>query len=184
MWLTELEHLHDDLVPEGNPSGTDRFGWMSWAPFLSACLLYDPPELELLAFANHDDQDAAQLPIQTYYQDPRAAIKVERDRANAVRKAATLEEQLRAAATYIAPDAQTYKPSTQPAAPPKPRGRPQLDDLVAVQCAIFKRHGWTYPKIAAHFGWPLRADSYGTRRRANRAMDHVTRGEELLACRK
>ena len=63
-------------------------------------------------------------------------------------------------------------------------GRPPIDPLVAVQCAVLKRQGWTDRAIAERFNWSLRPDSYDQRRRSNQVVDHVKRGREILAGRK
>jgi hypothetical protein len=63
-------------------------------------------------------------------------------------------------------------------------GRPPLDALVAVQCALLKRQGLSDLDIAERFGWPLRRDSYDKRRRSNAVINHVKLGHEILARRK
>ncbi len=63
-------------------------------------------------------------------------------------------------------------------------GRPPIDPLVAVQCALLKRQGWNDRAIAERFDWSLRPDSYDQRRRSNQVVDHVKRGREILAGRK
>jgi hypothetical protein len=62
-------------------------------------------------------------------------------------------------------------------------GRPAVDPLVAVQCVIFKRRGWSNADIATHFGWPLRADAYGVLRRSNTANEHLKAGGAILGRR-
>ena len=52
-WIADLQRfIYRPLVP-------DRYHglewWSSWSNFLSACVLYDPPETDLLAFAAYDD---------------------------------------------------------------------------------------------------------------------------------
>ena len=52
-WIADLQQfIYRPLVP-------DRYHglewWPSWSNFLSACVLYDPPETDLLAFAAYDD---------------------------------------------------------------------------------------------------------------------------------
>ncbi len=60
-------------------------------------------------------------------------------------------------------------------------GRPAIDRLDAVQCAVLRdRLGWTERQIAEHFGWSLRQDSYGTPRRSNKVQDHIRRGQEII----
>jgi len=63
-------------------------------------------------------------------------------------------------------------------------GRPPLDPLVAVQCLVFKQRGWSNANIAAHFGWPLRADAYDARRRSNVVINHLKAGAAILGSRK
>ncbi|MDQ3539738.1 MAG: hypothetical protein M3440_03545, partial [Chloroflexota bacterium] len=86
----------------------------------------------------------------------------------------TTEEDVRHAFRMIA--------ATQPQRPKG--GRPPIDPLVAVQCAIWKRRGWTDPTIAERFNWSLRSDSYDRKRRSNPVIDHVKRGNQILAGRK
>lgn len=183
-WLLELRALHEAIVPEGNPSGTNIFGWMTWAPFLSACVLHDPPEVDLLAFADHDDHEAARLSPRTFWQDSRAAIEAERIRANAVSTSSNLQDQMILHALGTQRMASTCRPSDPPVQASRSRGRLPLDDLVAVQCAILKRRGWTHHAIAEVFGWREHPESTDQRHRKNRSEDHVKRGEELLHCRK
>jgi hypothetical protein len=63
-------------------------------------------------------------------------------------------------------------------------GRPKLDPLTAVECALMKQRGYSDPEIAERFGWPLREDSYDKRRRSNPVIDHVKLGRQVLAGRK
>lgn len=56
IWLRQVHTLRDLMIPEvyrlaGSP--------VNWVRFLSACLLYDPPETDLLAFAACADHDSA-----------------------------------------------------------------------------------------------------------------------------
>lgn len=183
-WLMCLRDMHDEIVPEGNPSGTDVQGWLTWVPFLSACVLFDPPESELLTFADHDDHEAAKLTQLTFHQDARAAVEVERNRSNMVSKSSHLQDQVILHALGTQRMASTYKPSTIPAAPSRRRGRPMLDELVAVQCALWKRRGWTHHAIAEAFGWKENPESMDPRHRKNKSEDHVKRGERILLSRK
>jgi len=212
-WFESLRGLHTICVPDGNPSGTDVYGWMRWAPFLSACVLYDPPAGDLLTFADHDDQEAAQLDITTWHQDAASLLDTfteatregERlfrlhqeqeaqhvrrmrgwnDEADVVIEVQSIQHQaFELTIRHRDRLAATYKPSVVPPAPARPRGRPPLDDLTAVQCAIWKGAGWTHHAIAAAFGWQEHPDSTDPRHRKNRSEDHVKRGQQILNDRK
>jgi hypothetical protein len=60
------------------------------------------------------------------------------------------------------------------------RGRPKIDDLTAVQTAIWAEQGMTQKEIADHFGWERHPQSWDTRERSNTTRHHITRGRELL----
>jgi hypothetical protein len=57
-WLGDLASIEREVVPEGMRRRTGHW----WSRFLSACVLYDPPELELLAFAAYGDPQPVPLP--------------------------------------------------------------------------------------------------------------------------
>lgn len=201
--LGAFRTLYGTCVPDGNPSGTDALGWQRWAPFLSACVVYDPPELELLDFANHDDHKAAQLHMMTVYQVAEEWAEAAHElhsgmaRLNHAREAyptplypedpesfpADYDQEIAIINRYHVRLAAAYKLSVVPPAPARPRGRPPLDDLTAVQCAIWKRAGWTHHAIAAAFGWQDHPDSTDPRHRKNRSEDHVKRGQQILQSR-
>lgn len=184
-WLMELRDLHGVIVPEGNPSGTDVQGWMSWAPFLSACILFDPPELELLTFADHDDHEAAALPQMTYWRDARAAIEAEGIRAHSVSQSSNLQDQAILYALGTRRVAETYKESTLASLPAGLPGR-RSDELADVQCAVWLRAGIPLAAIGERLGLPERSycDEYNIyRRRPNAAEKAVRRGEAILTKR-
>ena len=66
-FLFDLRDLWTLSLPDDIRYGTNEFGWMTWAPFLSASVKYDPSPLGLLDFADHDDENAADLPQHTFW---------------------------------------------------------------------------------------------------------------------
>ncbi len=62
-------------------------------------------------------------------------------------------------------------------------GRSSLDDLTAVQSAIYEQQGWTQKRIAEHFGWKRHPSSNDPRHRSNIARDHLRRGRAVLGRR-
>jgi len=243
-----LAKLHDAIVPAQHQLGSAR--WISqkfWNTFLAACLLFDPPETELIEFANLGplppvgfvNLPRAKVDIETWtvgsvpdapimvnppvlsQPDPEALLERERWLWGAVftelgrrylapqgldvdgvieeilDDLGLLEQYTARSATVPLRKLIPVEPSTtqedvrrafQMLAATQPErgkgGRPSIDPLVAVQCAIWKRSGWTDPVIAERFGWSLRSDSYERKRRSNQVIDHVKRGNEILAGRK
>ncbi len=59
-------------------------------------------------------------------------------------------------------------------------GRSSLDDLTAVQSAIYEQQGWTQRQIADHFKWERLPASYDLVPRSNTTRNHLRRGRELL----
>jgi hypothetical protein len=53
MWLSSMFTFRDRVIPEVYRTSDDLS--RAWIKFLSACLLYDPPETELLEFARYAD---------------------------------------------------------------------------------------------------------------------------------
>jgi hypothetical protein len=190
-WLHGLRDLFRAHVPEAARSGDDRQAWMSWMPVLSACATYDPPDTELLAFAEYDDVEAAVLPRMTHWQDPETVQATFLRLAAALRRLEDVppsrerEHAAMVVATLHARDiAATWRESAGVPEPRRGKGRPPIPPLVAAQCAILKdRYGWTYEKVSERMGWEA-APSYDPRGRHNSAIDSVARGRELLESRK
>ncbi len=105
---------------------------------------------------------------------------------NPSRRPASHEEWFAIYAEYVRRKAEAWKPSTRANPSSRPANRPELDDLTAVQAAIFKvEMNLTYNEIAERLGLKsVPHESYDRRRRSNSAINHVTRGKEILACRK
>ncbi len=59
-------------------------------------------------------------------------------------------------------------------------GRSSLDDLTAVQSAIYEQQGWTQREIADHFNWEWLPASYYLVPRSNTTRNHLRRGRALL----
>ncbi|HEV2126813.1 MAG TPA: hypothetical protein VGW38_29000 [Chloroflexota bacterium] len=191
-WLRDLRTLFQGHVPEARQSGDNAQEWMSWAPFLSACIVYDPPDTALIEYAAHDDHDATALPKQTYWQDPEAVKEAERWLSNKLRLLDRLpdsrERELAAVivrSDYVQKLAGTWRESDGAIQPRRRVGKPSLEPLVAVQCAVYKdRYGLTYRQINDRMSWELSLDLYDHRRRANRAINHVKQGRLILEGRK
>jgi len=136
MFLTGLAHVwkHEVARPR-DPSGDWRngsnvTGWMSWTPFLSACVLYDPPAYRLLDYAEHDDRNAAALPQLTFSQDGDAREEAGRHRQ------AVCAGDLYAAIRYRDALAMSFYQAANSPTPTGRRGRPS-DALLNVQCAVW-----------------------------------------------
>lgn len=188
-YLFCLRDLARVIVPEVDSHGTDATGWLGWTPFLSACLLYDPPGLELRAFADHDDDNAAAITQHTFSQDVVSVREAEwrhSDRQLGAAGTPQPERELRFVASLDLRRrelAATYRPSRTLPPPSRRRGRQWLDELTSVQAALLKRSGRTYPEITRRLKLPSNPDAYDPRDRKNSAIDHVRRGEEILASR-
>ena len=177
IWKAEIgdrERGHDDLR-----SGTNITGWMSWIPFLSACVLYDPPAYQLLDFADHDDHEVATIPVSTYWQGPDIAGDAYRHRetfeqgdAGAVfRFGARLRE------SFIESDTKPHSAG---------RGNPShiSDPLRDAQCAVMALDGWSNADIGKKLSMKAREyeDDYGSRRvRPNAVEKAIRRGKQILS---
>jgi hypothetical protein len=53
LWLSSMVTYQDRVIPQVYRTSYDLS--VAWTKFLSACLLYDPPETELLEFASYAD---------------------------------------------------------------------------------------------------------------------------------
>ncbi len=177
MFLLSLKPVWRDSIPGDIRAGTNETGWMSWAPFLSACVLYDPPPGSLLEFADHDDHNAAALIQETYWRDADIAGLASAEQANLFNKR-DAEAGLRALElrreSYI--QVEHGAPCPTP-----PAGKPPLDDRECVQAAIWQRQGFSYLDIAERGNW--RSDGYDARARKNKAISRVRRGKKILASR-
>lgn len=174
-FLGRLEVVWRECIPEDIRSGTNVAGHLSWAPFLSACVMFDPPPDRLLEFADHDDHFAAALPKSTFWQEP--------DDVAAARVA--LKELFRSGDADRYSEAielfrQSFRPSTLAPNPPQSRGRPPVDDLEAVQCAIWRRDGNSSLEIGQRLAFPIRPNDHETGERSDKAERVVRRGEEIL----
>lgn len=191
-WLQALRALFRAHIPESRQSDDNAQAWMCWAPFLSACIAYDPPDIALIEFAAYDDHWAAALPQQTFWQDPEAVQAAERwlfSKQRALDRLPPSRERELAAVIvggdYIQKLAETWQQSDSAPQPRRRAGKPSLVPLVAVQCAIYKdRYGLTYREINDQMAWELSLDRYDRRHRANRAINHVKQGREVLKGRK
>lgn len=244
-WQEELRSLLQHLLTNGIvpppcviPGPFDR-SLRHWSPFLAACAQYDPPEMELLAFADEfvplpetfeeavglgtcsgtrefgvspsmvlppitlDDADVIEAQQQWFLDrlideldrrltsigiDVRELCsEVLRDpsfqkdlrsrrfnpdpyKANIVVTPETTEDDVRSARTMIH-DWFAMGPRT---------GRPGIDELTAVQVAIFRRNRWKKSRIALRFGWKLAEDTSGKRRRSDTVDDYIELGEQIL----
>lgn len=63
-------------------------------------------------------------------------------------------------------------------------GRPPVDDLTAVQCAIWSETGMTQRAIAERLGLSLQPDEHGNPYRSDQVRYRINRGREILSRRK
>lgn len=180
IFLSALRGVWRAEIPEDVRNGTNITGWMSWTPFLSACVLYDPPADRLLDFADHDDDNAAALPQATLWQDAEAA------RCSGVLLARSLDRR-DAAAGRQSVDVlrESFIPSDNAPMPRSKVGQ-QTDELRDVQCAIWRQSGQSPSAIGSRVGLKKRPyrDSYGvTRMRPEAAEKAIKRGERILRTR-
>jgi hypothetical protein len=186
-FLKSLEHVwkHEVARPHEHDGdwrhGGNVSGWMSWAPFLSACVLYDPPSDHLLEFADHDDHAAAALRLRTFSQDGEA-----REEAG-VHRAAFFSGDLTAAVRYGEVLRSSYYESE---ARPMPgsKGNPAnlANPLRDVQCAVLSIGGMHPDQIGERLGIPEQTyiDDYGvTRTRPNAVKKAIDRGKAILDAR-
>lgn len=196
-WGFALRDLASDLDDRGvvdiSAGGTDDLAWQRWLPFLSACALYDPPETDLLAFAEHNHRplDGPGTEV-TFRRKTEVVLRAAAWRDARLRAIGALPElerdvpALLAFAGYFARAAAAWRPSTAHPSLPRAGGRPALDPLLAVQGAIlFDRLGLTYNQIADRLSLTSTThESYDRRRRSNSAINHVRQGRAILASRK
>jgi hypothetical protein len=175
VWKREIARPHEK--DDDWRSGANVAGWMSWAPFLSACVLYDPPADRLLEFADHDDRVAAALWLVTVSQD--GDIREEA----ALHKAAFLAGDHLAILRYSETLRRSFYESDAPRAGRLKVGKPRLDDLESVQAAIWQRQGLTHLEAAERGGWTGHPDNQDRRDRKNRDISRVKRGNAILASR-
>lgn len=166
-------------------NGGNVSGWTSWAPFLSACVLYDPPRERLLDYADHDDHNAAALPQRTFSQDgdsrEQAGVHMYRLRSGELAAIRQYGDALRD--SYIESDVST---------PPfRTRGQPKRDDLDAVQCAIWRELGMSSADIGRRIDRSVRDNTTISkpgknppkRERSDAAEDAIKRGRDVLTGR-
>lgn len=180
IWKHEVARPHE---PDGDwRHGANVTGWMSWVPFLSACVLYHPPPDKLLEFADHDDDNAAALPLTTVSQDgdtrEEAALHLAAFLNGNISSLMRYGESLRT--SYYESDAST---------PRGKRGRPP-DPLLDVQCAMWRAKGVSSADIARLIGRNVRDNQgdYGPehpsyRERSDAVEDAVNRGNDILTAR-
>lgn len=178
-FLWRLKVIWSVCLPDDIRSGTNALGHLSWTPFLSACVMFEPPPGELREFADHDDHLAAVLPMSTFWQDPD-------DVANA---RISQRELLRTGDSNRYGEAlehfqRSYRSSTLASTQESAkRGAPPIDDLVCVQCALWRRDGISSAEIGQRLGKSLQSNVYDNRKRSVTADRYVALGEELLKAR-
>jgi hypothetical protein len=176
MFLDDLQHLWRIAIPEDIRSGTNTTGWMSWAPFLSACILYDPPSDALLQFADHDDHHAASLPLKTAWQIPTEVIEATHALHTFVK-----ERDTAAGLQYVKRLRESFAES-ETVNPPGSRGRPS-ETLRNVEIACLHRQGISAVDIGDRYGLAQTpyADDYGIQRaRSFSAEKAIAAGEDEL----
>jgi hypothetical protein len=181
-WWSDLRELHDVIVPpDARREGTYGFHHVAqWMPFLSACLVFDPPREALLTFRYVPAIVYDLPPHQNYGADVRELPKdTPAMFAALIAPSETVTNQPvivpRGSAQDIANAAKLLRS--------KPRsGRPKKRDrLTAVQCAVWcDQCGWSHSDIANHMGWELRADQIGKVRLSDRTQDHIKEGREII----
>lgn len=183
VWKVEVARPHElggDWRNGGNVGG-----WMTWAPFLSACVLYDPPAERLLDYADHDDHNAAALPQRTFLQDgdyrEQAGVHKYRFKTGELAAIRQYGDALRD--SFIESDVST---------PPfRTRGQPKRDDLDAVQCAIWRELGMSSADIGRRIDRSVRDNTTISkpgknppkRERSDAAEDAIKHGREILTDR-
>lgn len=189
-YLKSIQHIWKELIAlpgerEGDwRSGANVAGWMTWTPFISACVLYDPPPDKLLEFAEHDDHNAAALKQCTFSQDGDV-----RERSG-VHKASILAGDFHKLEDYGDALRDSFYESTAPV-PRGKRGAPPASPLQDVQCAIWRESGISSAEIGRRITRGVRdnADTYepghaSYRQRSDAAEDAVKRGRQILEERK
>lgn len=159
-------------------NGGNVIGWMSWTPFLSASVLYDPPTDNLLEFAAHDDHIAASLSLRTFSQDGDV-----REEA-AFHKVAFLAGDFAAARLYGETLRESFFESNSMALS-NGAGNPSRmsNSLRDVQCAVMSLDGMSPTQIGERLGIEEYAypDSYNVKRsRPNAVEKAVRRGMKIL----
>lgn len=181
VWKAEAARPRDkdgDWRNGGNVSG-----WMSWAPFLSACVMYDPPADELLEYAEHDDNKANVVRMRTFSQDGDVSEEA------VLHKVAFMAGDVAAVRRYGDTLRKSFIESNVPV-PRGARGRPS-DDLQDVQCAIWRHQGMSSATIGRRIERKVRDNSimnkqgaYPSRReRSDAAEAAVNRGRAILDAR-
>lgn len=150
IWKAEVARPHEKTGDWRN--GGNVSGWMSWAPFLSACVMYDPPSDKLLEYAKHDDNHASTLPQKTFSQDGDAR------EAAVLHKVAFRAGDPSAAGRF----SETLRESFIESEAPIPRGKRggPPNDLRDVQCAIWRRCAMSSADIGRYFGWSVQGNDY------------------------
>lgn len=177
-FLAEIASVWKCCTPEDGRFGTNALGFLSWAPFLSACVLFDPPANALLEFADHDDHEAAAFPHLSFHRDVELAVD-----ADCALRDIWDRDDTSAFSRAVGFHADSFQESTLSPIIARRRGKPALDDLEAVQAALWKRAGLTYLEIGERGGWHEHAASTDLRKRKNPAISRVKRGEAILRCR-
>jgi hypothetical protein len=139
--------------------------------------MYDPPPDRLLEYAEHGDENAALLMQRTFSEDGDA-----RERAG-IYKAAVLSGDFHKLQNYADTLRNSLYESEAPV-PPRAAHKPKLDELEAVQAAIWQRQGLTHIESAQRGGWDSVEASWDPRKRKNRNIYRVKQGKLILRSRK
>jgi len=181
-WWSDLRELHDAIVPrDAQRDGFDGFKRVAhWMPFLSACLVFDPPPKDLLGFRAAPAMVYDLPPNRNYAKDGSDLLDdtpimftppIAHPTAVSDQPVVLLE-----AATQDATN--TAKLLTHGHRSGRVKSR---DRLEAVQCAVWRDQcSWSHRDIAERMGWRLRADEYGSHRISDRVQDHIKEGRAII----
>lgn len=159
-------------------NGGNVIGWMSWTPFLSASVLYDPPGDRLLEYADHDDDNAAALTQRTFSQDGDV-----REQA-AFHKVAFMAGDFVAARRYGETLRESFFESNSMSLSTGPGNPSRMSNpLRDVQCAVMSLDGMSFTLIGERLGieeYTYR-DPYNVKRSRQNAVEKaVRRGMKIL----
>lgn len=175
----DVYRIRDEVVPEAYY----RLFTFDWLGFTAACLMYQPPRLEMKEFANFGPG-----PFQyTFASSGRSAAESPRMVAPPIREIWGADGRLRHEITVDehtteADVRQAYRRIVSARREAAKGGRPERDHFVAVQCAISydednppdqsdrRKRRWTHAKLAEEFGL----------RSGRAAKDHIELGRAIL----
>lgn len=181
-WWSDLRELHDAIVPEDDQrDGFEGFRRVAhWLPFLSACMVCDPPPEDLLGFRNapaivfdlppnrNYAEDGSDLPADTRAMFAPPIASPDMASVGLLESSGAASQDVVNAAKLVA------------FAEGKRRVKSR-DRLTAVQCAVWRDQcEWSHREIAERMGWPLRADDHGSHRISDRVLDHLKKGRDIL----